>query len=808
MKSADAEEEYRALEQYLQQAEEELGLAILGPSEKCDQTSLVTSSPNKFGISQVDDHVRIYGKDEEFNDSDGLERLSNELNESPAKIETEKSSSRESISDILDLISDENSLLNYVCESILIKEDEEECDVFEPGLQNSQNIVHCDLDEGHDVCKVDTERMCVDFGAKQETVSIFSQKGENFKIDFVTEGEAPLECEELCDNHEASCDYKVGPHPITQVGMCSSISGEMSVDSGSESVGNSMQGGSCLNVLKRSSKEDVQFQGVVHKTDLEGKTDQLPWMIYNKTDYTENDAGTKEDELNGIHPVSNMPHPSGAIYDVESSPSLPPPSADRTERIISQTLNQHKVRQKFPRTSVSKSQNPVRDKKKEYVQEKGEKPATEFRSRIQSEGDNLVLLVPITLHKPSPDRDINKTHDMLPEGTIQRNEGMQTSKLYFLHNKIDLDRGIKIQKKSDEVLHSFSHLLINKGGKSSQNERLFTDEDGATECHVPKFCSVGTNTTDSLDEQVLKASTELINDQKECANNESNESEKNCFNILSEKTQKFPDKFHERPSLKSFENDNSPEMQVVVNSLSPVLLKRKPSNRTKRKDALNHEASAEKTDFKVNENTPSLFMDPHLSQTWHGATSRDWHENYGPKMRAMIEKENHSEYERSSENQSEECVNLDDHFETLPSQNLLDEMHRKFCADQYVNNSDAQLTRAMVLLKLKSHLPSTNPRCRPRRSASFNVRTTTAKASTDILSISPMLPRQQLTHESPGSDSSLEQSSLLRKWRESPPLQDTLSKSRETTPEQLATEPVPKFTFPMNLLLKLLQVGR
>jgi hypothetical protein len=201
--------------------------------------------------------------------------------------------------------------------------------------------------------------------------------------------------------------------------------------------------------------------------------------------------------------------------------------------------------------------------------------------------------------------------------------------------------------------------------------------------------------------------------------------------------------FNGKKSETDLDSANSTDLQVMFNSLSPVLLRRNNSSRSHRKHGSSPENSPESTpdvsprgvenpknDFHKHQeghtgsNGPasSLFMDLEMAKTWHGATSTDWSQYYGPQMRAMMKelnKLNNVEMTSSKNSVNKSAESLDENkCKTLPSKSLLDEMHKKFCADQYINEKDIEMTRALVLFRLKSQQPP----AKARRSQSFNIR--------------------------------------------------------------------------------------
>ena len=243
---------------------------------------------------------------------------------------------------------------------------------------------------------------------------------------------------------------------------------------------------------------------------------------------------------------------------------------------------------------------------------------------------------------------------------------------------------------------------------------------------------------------------------------------------------------------KSSDYENSPEMQVMINSLSPVLLRRNSSKKfaiktgrgsiesspeIEKKAPVSNNVSA--LELSPHSNTymldvdqkesHSLFMDPKMSQTWHGATSANWSQIYGPQIREMVKRLNYlPDRENLGDTSlavSREAQNLAEKSKTLPSsKSLLDEMHKKFCADQYSHKSDTEMARAFVLLRLKSN---THPKMgtsgvsQTRRNGSFNIKmgTGTSSSSTHAKSspLLPRLPERQRIKTSPGIQFSSEQ---------------------------------------------------
>ena len=256
--------------------------------------------------------------------------------------------------------------------------------------------------------------------------------------------------------------------------------------------------------------------------------------------------------------------------------------------------------------------------------------------------------------------------------------------------------------------------------------------------------------------------------------------------------------------IKSLEYDHSPEMQVMFNSLSPVLLRRNSSKKPARKHGSNSSESSPETEKKVDmhqrldalkpvvqtssveqETGNSLFMDPKMSQTWHGATSANWSQIYGPQMREMMRLHGLSDTEWEHDN---DISNRERDFtkgsKTLPSsKSLLDEMHKRFCADQYDHKAESEMARALVLLRLKSNTSKLQKPAayQAKRSASFNIKMGTGSAGSDS---SPLLPR----------------SPDRIRIKTSPKMKYPSSIRREKTPEPLTfTKDMEKvFVFPLS----------
>ncbi|XP_052792367.1 uncharacterized protein LOC128226503 isoform X2 [Mya arenaria] len=230
------------------------------------------------------------------------------------------------------------------------------------------------------------------------------------------------------------------------------------------------------------------------------------------------------------------------------------------------------------------------------------------------------------------------------------------------------------------------------------------------------------------------------------------------------KPKHLSEQFGNKP-LKDSTGEASPEMQIMFNSLSPVLIRRHNSkNRLNRRNSSSTETSPESTPDispRVQKNVKpalpsrkkpeeSLFMDPKMAQTWHGTTSANWSNIYGPQMRAMMRElnalTNNADYDSSTISVDDKFDDYQERSKTLQPKSLLDEMHKKFCSDQYKNEREAAIARSLILFRLKSH-----PTTKPKRSQSFNIRMgmgTTysrlaagASSSSASSELSPLIPR-------------------------------------------------------------------
>ncbi|XP_056009858.1 rho GTPase-activating protein 7-like isoform X3 [Ostrea edulis] len=176
--------------------------------------------------------------------------------------------------------------------------------------------------------------------------------------------------------------------------------------------------------------------------------------------------------------------------------------------------------------------------------------------------------------------------------------------------------------------------------------------------------SQGTNTTDSLERPRKR--------NKSVGDVESK--------IPVKKPTDFPQKLIRGNRMGTFLHDQSPEMQVLVASTSPVLFRRKPSAKGRNRPRLPaNEIYCNNAQNMVNnmdtiemerelQRQEEMFLKKDMSQTWHGSTGNKWKKLYAPVVEQLTN------------------GHIDNGYQTLPSKSsLLDEMHKKYCAYQYKN---------------------------------------------------------------------------------------------------------------------------
>lgn len=478
----------------------------------------------------------------------------------------------------------------------------------------------------------------------------------------------------------------------------------------------------------------------------------------------------------------------------------PPPSVDRTEKLISNTLNQHVHRKHstdanscldFLKPTETKMQKSVES---EYIDLDLYHNSSSGTSRSMTDTANGITAANEV--KTEDDQHISKT-DLVSDNSkvphiisgniksVNRNKYEEDvrCKCKLNHDLPESDLG-----KMLDLLESY-HASENSDPEKDHEDSARPNKERA--CHKHTHSCAEMNPTNSLDRRKVKgfgnlgASCDLtetdVDPNPIYASVDKSRPRKPTPEKVLDSMSRVPpppippkpkylsEIFSQRysPTQSDSESEQNPDFQVMFNSLSPVLLRRNNSNRLHRKLGSSKETSPDlspsetqnKNNF-CNDKSPSgkncssesLFMNPEMSKTWHGATSTDWSQYYGPQMRAMMKKLNQLA-NNARTNSSEDSVDklaqsLDDaKSKTLPSKSLLDEMHKKFCADQYINEKDIEMTRALVLLRLKSQQPP----AKPKRSQSFNIRMGTgasysrhglgASSSSASSDSSPLFPR-------------------------------------------------------------------
>ncbi|XP_033742751.1 uncharacterized protein LOC117329118 isoform X2 [Pecten maximus] len=141
------------------------------------------------------------------------------------------------------------------------------------------------------------------------------------------------------------------------------------------------------------------------------------------------------------------------------------------------------------------------------------------------------------------------------------------------------------------------------------------------------------------------------------------------------KPSNFPENFQPKSQQGYMIHDESPEMQVVVNATSPVLLRRKPaSSRNKQRDIARKELEMYANDNEYSKvKNESKFMDKDMSKTWDGVSRKKWKQYYAPIMQSMLQ---------NGATTDENC-NVKFGSQSLQQRTLLDQMHKKYCAYQY-----------------------------------------------------------------------------------------------------------------------------
>ena len=463
----------------------------------------------------------------------------------------------------------------------------------------------------------------------------------------------------------------------------------------------------------------------------------------------------------------------------------PPPSVNSTELLISDTLNRHRE----PGSGIIENSHESQHFRKN---ENFRRKSADFAAYSENGLDDIIIDSKLNRKSGSVIEDLKKCGAI--SNAFQKNQ----DQLYMDNNKENVDsmKSIKHKNKGHskhDENRNFKSYPEKVTDVNKSKEEPTASQKGLPSCngiHVPKYATISTNTSDSLKRiPKIQIKAPSLNVDDMIPNNvKSAEVESGPFSDITKKdkventvqhskskdiyrqvTKKVPfAKAENKPVIKALEHDVSPEMQVMINSLSPVLQRRNTGKKMNRKignDSIESSPEIEKKKHSGSQQTmldphllvsekgrnastedkpsESLFMDPKMTQTWHGATSANWSQIYGPQMREMMRQLN-------DENSDDvDAALADKHFEegskTLPSsKSLLDQMHKRLCADQYIHNlTETEMARALVLLRMKSNKPVRMDRLgvpTSKRSASFHIKMGTAGTPGSSES-SPMLPR-------------------------------------------------------------------
>lgn len=296
----------------------------------------------------------------------------------------------------------------------------------------------------------------------------------------------------------------------------------------------------------------------------------------------------------------------------------------------------------------------------------------------------------------------------------------------------------KYETDGKEVLFQPKRKLSSTGVQTSFDENcneIWEKDDRLDLKKLLLKVSTGTNTTDSLERPKKKVKENCKMSAKETKNvtaSDNKESDvtsvhssENCdikteiqkpTQNSSQETQtpvKKPTSFPSElvTNMSSFLNDESPEMQVIVNATSPVLFRRRSSNnfRTHGKFQVQNVDGNPPESSVPPDTNDNLFMNPDMAKTWHGITSNKWKTYYGPIMRNMLQEiNNNSNNDTGSEN-GDINQSLQYNSNSLRARTLLDEMHKKYCAYQYKNRLQLPSPDDLILpFKLKSSPPPPN----------------------------------------------------------------------------------------------------
>lgn len=307
---------------------------------------------------------------------------------------------------------------------------------------------------------------------------------------------------------------------------------------------------------------------------------------------------------------------------VESAPLTPHflPSVDKSEHIIEETLREHRA---LHRSNTSPN-------------------LPQPHRKIQRS-------VSVTDHYPEENSDfyIGEKNEI----TTDVNENVNVNQ--------SLNRALLKKTPSPRHRRSLSTTAVQTSFDENSNP---FDEFQPSSKHV----SQGTNTTDSLERPRKR--------NKSVGDVETRSPIKKPTN--------FPQVLVRGNRMGAFFHDQSPEMQVMVASTSPVLFRRKPSAKGRNRPRLpaneiycnnaqnminNMDTVEMELELKRQE---EFFLKKDVSQTWHGSTANKWKKFYAPVVEQLANR------------------HIENGYQTLPSKtSLLDEMHKKYCAYQYKNKA-------------------------------------------------------------------------------------------------------------------------
>ncbi|KAK3099779.1 hypothetical protein FSP39_009528 [Pinctada imbricata] len=247
-------------------------------------------------------------------------------------------------------------------------------------------------------------------------------------------------------------------------------------------------------------------------------------------------------------------------------------------------------------------------------------------------------------------------------------------------------------RKQSAVFRPLVFKLMNKRGRYLANHG---------DAISSKSVSRSTNTTDSLERP--KKRNKSLSDVE--------------IRSTIQKPTSFPQKLVSHQNMGCFIDDKSPEMQMLVSTTSPVLLRRKPTNRGKFRPRLHDDIYSNSVKLRTHDDMNGLreieqeikhqedsYNKKDLAKTWDGMTVNKWKKSYAPLMKSMLHEMNNNNGKCSNGNVAQ---NLDIGSRTMPNKSLLDTMHKKYCAYQYKNREflTPEDHNATLPVKFKSSPP-------------------------------------------------------------------------------------------------------